>query len=153
MKLLIPNVGELVLETVILDLNGTIAVRGEVLPGVKDRIEQVQKLGLRLVLFSGDTRGNAMAIAKELGVELVSAGTGEEKRTAALGLNPDTCVTIGNGLIDVPLFKTVKLSIAVIQAEGAHGKVIAVADVVVLSVLDALDLLLNPSSLIATLRP
>lgn len=153
MKLHIPNADELVLETLILDLNGTIAVRGEIMSGVKDRIERIKNLGLRVVLFSGDTRGNAAAIARELGIELVRAGTGEEKRAAALTLAPESCVTIGNGLIDVPLFNTVHLSIVVIQAEGAHGKALTAADIVVCSILDALDLLLNPESLIATLRP
>lgn len=152
MKLSIPHSDEIELLTLILDLNGTLAVKGVVVNGVLERLEALKKKGLEIYLFSGDTRGNAKKIAEELGINLVIAGTGEEKRIAALNLHPDTCVTIGNGLIDVPLFQTVKLSIATLQAEGVHMECAREADILVPSIIDALDLLIDENSLIATLR-
>lgn len=154
MKISIPNAGELELETVIVDLNGTLTVRGVLIDGVKERLRLLTETGLSLVLFSGDTRGNAEALADSLGVRFIHAGTGEEKRLAAMQhLNPATCVAIGNGLIDVPLFRVAALSIATLQAEGAHRDALQAADIVCPSIIDALDLLLDTQSLISTIRP
>jgi len=61
-------------------------------------------------------------------------------------------VAIGNGANDAGMLEAAALSIAVIECEGASGEAIAAADVVVVGVANALDLLLNPRRLIATLR-
>lgn len=152
MKLDIPNSGEIELNTLILDLNGTLTIHGKLVCGVENKIKDLKKKGLKIVLFSGDTRGNGKIIAKKLGVEFIETFSGKDKMLEAQKLNPKTCVTIGNGLIDTLLFKTVKLSIAVIQAEGVHQKTLAEADIIVTSILDALDLLISEKSFIATLR-
>jgi len=153
MKLLIPNSEPIELTTVILDLNGTLTIRGILVNGVLEKIAQLKQKGLNVVLFSGDTRGTGQKIADDLGVQLVPTSTGEDKKQEALKLNPQTCVAVGNGLIDAQLFSVVKLSIAVLQAEGVHTKALTEADILVPSILDALDLLLDEASLVATLRP
>lgn len=152
MKLSIPNSEDIELSTVILDLNGTITVRGVLIHGVVQRLVELQKKGLHIVLFSGDTLGNAKKIADELSIDLVVTASGMEKKLAAAKLNPDTCVAIGNGRIDVSLFETVKLAIAVLQGEGLHTACLQEADIVVVSILDALDLLIDERCLVATLR-
>lgn len=153
MKLLIPNSGEIELKTLILDLNGTLTIRGEIVKGVTEKLAKLKDKRIKVVLLSGDTRGNAKVIAESLGIELVRASTGEAKRKAALNLNPQMCVAIGNGLIDVALFEIVRLSIVTLQAEGVHTACLKAADIIVPSILDALDLLIDENSLIATLRP
>ncbi len=153
MKILIPNSKAIELKTLILDLNGTLTVHGKLVNGVAKRLSILKKKGLKIVLFSGDTRGNAKKITDKLGITMTKALNGKEKRSAALKLNPKTCVAVGNGLIDKLLFETVELSIATLQEEGVHMKTLAVADIVIPSVIDALDLLINEESLIATLRP
>jgi len=147
MKVEIPGQGELEIKTVVLDLNGTIAVRGQLVEGVKERVDTIKQKGLRVVLFSGDTRGNAEKLAGELDIEFIRAGTAEEKGAEISKLDSETCAAIGNGLIDVA-----KLAIVTLQAEGIHTKALLAADVVVPSINDALDLLIDENSLIATLR-
>ncbi len=152
MKITIPNTGELELQTVILDLNGTLTIRGILIEGVQERLEKLKQKGFSLFLFSGDTRGTAKSLADTLGLQYVYASTGEEKRRASLELNPATCVAIGNGFIDVPLFREVGLSIATLQAEGVHREALKEADITVPSIVDALDVLLDEQTLISTLR-
>jgi soluble P-type ATPase len=153
MKISIPNSETIELNTLILDLNGTLTVRGLLVEGVTEKIQQIKNKGLNVILFSGDTRGNGKRIADELGIQLVHTQTGEEKKSEALKLNPDTCVAIGNGLIDARLFSVVKISIATLQAEGIHLKTFNEADILVPSIIDALDLLIDEANLVATLRP
>src|SRR4051812_17415161 len=105
----IPGVGELELETIILDLNGTLSVAGVIPNGVKERLNQLKQLGFKLVFFTGNTRNDADEISQQLGIEWKLAKNAAEKRDLALTMKPKTCVSIGNGLIDLELMKTVKL--------------------------------------------
>lgn len=147
----IPNIGEIVTKTIILDLNGTIAIDGKLIEGVRERIDQLRSL-VRLVLFTGDTHGNGADIARALNIELVHTPDAEKKRDAALGMDSGTCAAIGNGRIDLALFQTVRLRIATLQAEGVHIETLLASDIVVPSINDALDLFLKPKRLMATLR-
>lgn len=148
----IPGVGELELKTLILDLNGTLTVKGVIPEGIKERLAQLKELGYRILFFTGNTRNNADEIASSLKIEWILAESGEAKMKEALKLNPDTCVSIGNGLIDLELMRLVKLRIVTLQAEGVHIKTLMNSDIVIPSIIDALDLLIDPATLIATLR-
>jgi soluble P-type ATPase len=152
MKIKIPGRETLEIENIILDLNGTLAIGGRLINGVEPRIKRLQKAGLKFILFSGDTRGNAATIAKRLGIELIRTENMNDKARAALKLNPTKSAAIGNGYIDVGKFTAVKLGIAVLQAEGIHTKLFLCSDIIVPSIRDALDLFIDPSRLIATLR-
>ena len=59
---------------------------------------------------------------------------------------------MGNGRNDALMLKEAALGIAVIQEEGGAVETLLAADIVTHSVLVALDLLLNPLRLTATLR-
>ncbi len=148
----VPNIGSLELKTLILDLNGTLTVKGKIVKGVKKRLSALKGLGYHVLFFTGNTRGNADQIAKSLGIDWVLAESGIEKRNQARKLDPKTCVSIGNGLIDLELMKIVKLRIVTLQAEGVHIKTLLNSDIVVTSINDALDLLIDSPTLIATLR-
>jgi soluble P-type ATPase len=148
----VPGQGELKLETIILDLNGTISVRGKLVEGVGERLAKLKELGYAVVLFTGNTRGDADGMAQSLGIEWRLTKSSEDKRDKALQLSPETCVSIGNGLIDLELMKVVKLCIVTLQAEGVHVQTMLNSDVIVPTICDALDMLIDPNILVATLR-
>lgn len=152
MKYQIPGAGELEIKTIILDLNGTLSVGGRLVEGTKERLMKLKNTGFRLVLFTGNTRGDADEIAAELGIEWMQAKNAEDKKAEALKLEPETCASIGNGLIDIELMKTVKLRIVTLQAEGVHVQTLLNSDIMVPSINDALDLFIDSDRLIATLR-
>lgn len=152
MRYSIPGLGEIELKTIILDLNGTISVGGSVVDGVAERLEVLREKGYRIVLFTGNTRGDAEDIAATLGIEWRQASTALDKRNIALEMQPETCVSIGNGRIDLELMKVVKLGIVTMQSEGVHVATLNACDVVVPTICDALDLIIDEQRLIATLR-
>jgi len=152
MKIKVPGNGVFDIQTVVLDLNGTVSVNGKVIAGVKQRIKQINALGIKTILFSGDTQGTADKIAKDLEVIFIKTSSANDKLKEIKKLNPNKCVAIGNGLIDASFLKVAKLGIVVIQAEGAHTKAILAADIVMSSINDALDLILNEKIFISTLR-
>jgi len=151
MKYEIPNDKTIEINNIVLDLNGTLTIGGVLAEGVKERIDKL-KDHFTFFLFSGDTRGNGKRIADELGINFVRAGTGEEKKKQLMKLDPNRCVSIGNGLIDLEITKLAKLGIVTLQAEGVHIQTLLAADIVFPNINDALDLFIDEKRLIATLR-
>jgi soluble P-type ATPase len=79
--------------------------------------------------------------------------TGSAKRDDVHALGSDRCVAIGNGRNDAPMLEAAALGMAVIGPEGTHRAALDRADVVALSIDEALGLLAEPRTLTATLRP
>lgn len=160
----IPSRGKLELAHLVLDLNGTIALDGEVLPGVAERLGTLAE-SLIIHLVTADTHGKAAAIASQLGRGapgaqhaaplLARIGPGDEveqKRTLVQRLGAERVVVVGNGANDEAMLQAAALGIAVLGPEGLAMEALHSADVVVASIEDALDLLLHPKRLVATLR-
>jgi P-type E1-E2 ATPase len=138
----------------VLDLNGTIALDGEVLPGVAERLTTLAG-ELEIYLVTADTQGSAAAIAIALPVRLVTLAAGgeaEQKLGLLMQLGPHHTAAIGNGANDARMLAVAALGIAVLGPEGLASVALQAAEVVVARIEDALDLLLWPQRLIATLR-
>ena len=150
----IPGWGDLAIEYLFLDVNGTLATDGELLPGVRERLlalaEQVQ-----IVMLTADTHGKQAAIDADLGLTATRVTRGQERQQKAGLLSErgsQRCIAIGNGGNDVEMLAAAAIGIAVIGQEGANMEALQAADVVTTSILDALDLLLKPRRMAATLR-
>lgn len=148
MRIDMPDGGRLQLESLVLDINGTLTADGELLPEVRARLAALGD-GIRVRLVTRDTLGRGGAIAEELGVE-IDRVTDEEKMTVID--DPATAVMIGNGISDVEALRRCAVGIAVIGPEGCAAEAFRAADVVVADINHALDLLLTPSRLVSTLR-
>lgn len=151
--LTVPGRADLVLHRLLLDVNGTLTGNGRLLDGVQPRVERL-RAALDLRLLSADTFGTLDHVASVLGgVAVTRVSTGADKAALVHDLGADTCVALGNGANDEQMLASVALGIGVLGPEGAAPQTLAAADVVTASVLDALDLLLEPRALAATLRP
>jgi len=149
----VPGWGSAELENLVLDLNGTLTESGDFIPGVVDYLEKMRAGGFRIYVLSGDTRGVlTKGFEHPEGVETVITGTADEKRDFVESIGAERTVCIGNGNIDVEMFKAARLSICTIQAEGATLQAMLAADIVVTHINHALEILLDPSKMIATLR-
>jgi soluble P-type ATPase len=76
----------------------------------------------------------------------------ETKLRFVEGLGAVSVVAIGNGRNDRKMLAAAAVGIALVQREGGSAESIASADMVCTGILDALDLLLNPRRMVATLR-
>jgi P-type E1-E2 ATPase len=151
----IPGRGTYELVRLIVDVNGTLAEDGDLIAGVKGRIGRLRR-DLEVLMVTANTHGRQLAIDRELELEaiLIEDGKPEATQKAELirRLGSDATVAIGNGANDALMLKEAAIGIAVVGPEGASMAALQTADVVTTSILDALDLLLNPRRLIATLR-
>ena len=148
----IPGRGGLRLDHLVLDVNGTLTNRGLLLDGVSERLGRLRD-ALEIRLVSADTFGTLNSIAERLEVVAVRAASGEDKLRVVDELGRDRCAVIGNGANDVLVLTAAALGVAVLGPEGASAAALRSADVVCASAADALDLLLDPQALSATLRP
>jgi soluble P-type ATPase len=154
MRLVVPGRGTYEIEHVALDMNGTIALDGEVLEGVEERLAALRRL-VHVVIITADTHGAARGLEQRLGLETIVLVEGDEslqKLEFVLRLGAEHSVAIGNGSNDTAMLRESAIGVCVIGHEGASAGALLNADIVVADVRDALDLLLKPRRLVATLR-
>jgi len=150
----IPGRGLVHLDNLVCDYNGTLAQDGKLLPGVGDALLSLAA-SLRVHVITADTFGQ---VARELHglpvtLEIIPAQSqAQAKLDYITRLGVETVVAVGNGLNDSMMLHEAAIGIALVQKEGASAVALASADIVLFNILDALDLLLNPKRLVATLR-
>jgi soluble P-type ATPase len=153
MEVNIPGYRTLVLSFLVLDYNGTVACDGRLISGVRDRLEALSK-SVTIHILTADTFGG---VEKEMtGIPCEVVVIGKENQTQAkadyvrqLGLQKT--VSVGNGRNDALILNETVLGIVVIQEEGGAVETLLAADIATHSILDALDLVLHPLRLTATL--
>ncbi len=154
MQITIPGQGALVLKHLVLDLNGTVALDGEILPAVAERLAALSA-HLTIHLVTADTHGRAAEMAERLKVRLARIEAGNEagqKLALVERLGAKQVVAIGNGANDAEMLAAAALGIAILGPEGLAIAALRAADVAVARIEDGLDLLLHPQRLVATLR-
>jgi len=153
-KIEIPGWGNMDIENIVIDLNGTIATDGRIPPDVKEKMKPLAKIA-KIYILTADTQGTANEEASGMNVELIkipdeSSKNGKVEFLKTLDL--ELTVAIGNGNNDQLILKEAALGIAVLGDEGVSVSAMKSADIMVKSIHDALDLLLKPKRLIATLK-
>lgn len=147
----IPDWGVLELQHAVFDINGTLAIDGTPFPGVVERLTRLAEL-LSLQALTAGTHGNIAELERLLAIPIRIIGSGEEKARYVRQLGAEHVVAFGNGRNDIPMLRAAALGIAVLSGEGIAVSALQAAHIVALGPVDAIDLLLNPKRLIATLR-
>ena len=150
----IPGFGRLHLMHLVLDYNGTLAVDGRLLPNVAELLNILAKQ-IKVIVLTADTFGSAAAALADVACELTILLPGDQtaaKRDIVRTLGAAYCVCVGNGRNDRLMLQEAALGIAVVQAEGTAVETLLAANIVIPSINDALNLLMNPRRLVATLR-
>jgi P-type E1-E2 ATPase len=154
MELSIPGFKQVTLVHLVLDYNGTLACDGRPLEGVEARLEALAQ-GWQIHILTADTFGTVRERVTHWPAAVTVIPREQEARAKAdyvRQLGGAQTAAIGNGKNDRLMLKEAALGIAVVQQEGAAVEALLAADVVTLSILAALDLLLKPARLTATLR-
>lgn len=147
----IPGRGVIELHHAVFDLNGTLATDGAFIPGAPDRLQQLGAL-LELHILAAGTHGNIPELEHTLGRPFQRIAHGDEKLRYVEQLGPQTVVACGNGTNDTGMLRVAAIGVAILGTEGLSMSALHAADVLVSSPLDAIDLILHPKRLLATLR-
>ncbi|MFC2114157.1 HAD family hydrolase [Bacteroidota bacterium] len=154
LTLQIPGFKQMELAYLVCDFNGTLAKDGKLYQEVISLLNELS-LDLKLYLLSADTYGNIQEESKKLNatVKIISAQNQDyTKQQFVKQLGSQQVIAIGNGRNDSMMLSEAALGIAVIEEEGCAVAAINSADIVVSGIKHALELLINPTRMIATLR-
>ena len=154
----IPGFGKLQINAILTDYTGTLSFGGKLSPGVKDRLLRLAQL-VDIHVVTADSFGTAENELEGLPLvcrKLTGPGEDAQKQRYAMELNPRCLASFGNGVNDRLHMKLVKeaggLTIAVDNGEGCAHESLRHANIFVAGAVNALDLLLEPTRLRATLR-
>ncbi len=150
----VPGWGDLDIEYLVIDYNGTCAFGGKMKESVKEMLEKVSRY-IKVFIITSDTYGNIDSEGNTIGFSIIKVGkesSSQEKAKIIKELGPEKIVAIGNGSNDVLMLKEASLGIGVIGEEGCSKDLLKEADFFVKDVNDALSILLHPERIVATLR-
>lgn len=154
LELDIPGFGRRTLKHLVLDYNGTLALDGHIQSGVLSRLSRLKPV-LNIHILTADTFGTVRATfsSTDFTVHILPAGNeNEAKAEYVRSLDSTCCVCMGNGNNDAAMLMDAGLSIVVLQAEGVALNALSAAHVVAPNIETALEMLLHPTRLKATLR-
>ena len=153
----IPGRDSIEISHIVCDMNGTLALDGNLLPGVNEAFGQLKGL-VEIHIVSADTYSRLSELETALG-DLVShfkrlqpGSEAEQKLEYIEALGAYSVAAIGQGTNDRLMLKGAALGICVLSPEGTAVESMLSADILVPDILTALGLFLNPSRLKATLR-
>jgi len=153
-EVVIPEWKTIRIENVLFDMNGTLAVGGKIAPSTRERLARLADV-VQVYVMSADTHGTLEdeLSGLPLTVKRVGPGIGASQKRAFLEeLGPDHTVAVGNGRNDVAMLQGAVIGIVIIGLEGAAQPALLAAELVFPSIDAALDCLLMPKRLVATLR-
>lgn len=150
----IPGSGLAEIEHFVTDFSGTLSEDGSLLPGVKEKLNELADK-VQVHVLTSDTFGRAHKELEGINctVHILDGDdhTGQKERYV-LSLGAERVAALGNGNNDARMLKAAGIGIAVCLKEGCSIEALTAAKILVVSPLDAIDLFLNPKRLSATLR-
>jgi soluble P-type ATPase len=150
----VPGFGSVKLKYLVSDFTGTLSVDGRLFPRAKKQLNKISDF-LDVHVLTADTFGSARTALYGVKCEVqILEGDNHDiqKEEFVRKLGRESVIALGNGNNDRKMLKAAKIGIAVCLKEGCSIDAITSANIVVTSTTDALDLLLNPKRLKATLR-
>lgn len=159
-EITIPRFAEpLRIERIVTDYTGTLSLGGKLVAGAAERLRRLMER-VEVHVVTSDSFGTARAELAAIPLEphILEAGKRHDlqKKNYAKKLGPGRIAALGNGNNDALLLRAVRdaggLAIAVDNGEGCSVQAMQNANVFVVGIVNALDLLLDSKRLVATLR-
>ncbi|HOV90939.1 MAG TPA: HAD family hydrolase [Syntrophorhabdaceae bacterium] len=150
----IPGWGDLNIEYLVVDYNGTCAFDGKIKEQARDLMEKISRY-IKVFIITSDTYGNIDNEVNTIGFSIIKVNkeeSGAEKARIVRELGPEKVAAVGNGANDAMMLKEAALGIGIIGEEGCANSVLKEADLITKDINDALNILLHPERLVATLR-
>jgi soluble P-type ATPase len=153
-ELNIPGRGVLRVQHLVTDVNGTLAMDGQLIEGIAKKIGLLNDR-FTIHLLTADTHGRQAVIDQQLNLTAVRIQAGneaEQKAEYVRSLGAETVVAIGQGANDAAMLREAALGICVMSQEGAATETLLSADLVMPSITSALEVLDKPLRIVASLR-
>ena len=153
-ELNIPGRGFIQLAHLVCDVNGTLAIDGQLIEGLPKMLTGLRDR-LEIHLLTANTHGQQDMIDMKLNLntKIIDQGNEPEQKAAYVrSLNSDHVIAIGQGANDASMLESAAIGICVLSCEGSSKEALLAADLIVPDIITALELLEKPLRLVATLR-
>ena len=153
-KFTVPGLGDYSIEHLVMDVNGTLAVDGQLIDGVAAKIASLRGQ-LSIHLLTADTHGRQTVIDQQLSltaVRITPGGESLQKADYVRRLGSEKVAAIGQGANDAEMLVCARLGICVMSVEGVAKEILLASDLVAPTILSALELLEKPRRIAASLR-
>ena len=153
-ELNIPGREVMQLQHLVCDVNGTLAVDGQLPEGLVHALTSLRDR-LTLHLLTADMHWKQHIIDQQLNLHAVRIQAGQEAEQKAdfvRQLGAASVVAIGQGANDAGMLKAAALGIGVLSKEGVAVETLLAADLVAANIFEALELLEKPLRIVTTLR-
>jgi len=153
-ELNIPGMGHIEIKHIVSDVNGTLALDGQLILGVPRLFAKLQE-HLEIHLLTADTHGKQKFIDQQLGLHAVRIKPGNEalqKAEYVRRLGANNVAAIGQGANDAMMIEVAVIGICVLSREGVAMKTVSAAGLIVPDIISALELFEYPLRLVASLR-
>jgi P-type E1-E2 ATPase len=150
----IPGLGAYSLQHLVMDVNGTLAVDGQLIHGVAEKIAALREL-LTIHLLTADTHGKQAILDRQLdlrAIRITPGGESAQKAEYVRKLGNEHVVAIGQGANDAEMLAVAQLGVCVMSTEGVAKQTLLAADLIAPTILSALELLEKPMRIVASLR-
>ena len=153
-EITIPGRGTLRIEHLVTDVNGTLAIDGQLIDGVARQMLNLRDR-LQIHMLTANTHGRQVEIDRQLNIQahIIEKGReAEQKAEFVKSLGAETVLAIGQGANDAAMLRAAGIGIAVMSIEGLAIETLKAADLLMPDTPSALALLEKPVRLIASLR-
>lgn len=154
MTIEIPHYKTLNLKHLVLDYNGTLAKDGTLIEETRALLDALGE-HYTIHVITSDTFGTVQAQLEGLDITVKILHSNDhtgEKSNYIQALGIEQCIAVGNGSNDKLMLQNAMLGIVLIGNEGCSTHTLQNSDIICTNISDALELVLNPKRLIATLR-
>lgn len=153
-EITIPGRGTLHIEHLVTDVNGTLAVDGQLIDGIARQMLALRDR-VQIHMLTADTHGKQANIDRQLNLsaQIIQKGhEAQQKEAFVKKLGAESVIAIGQGANDAAMLRAAEIGIAVMSIEGLAIETLNAADLLMPDTSSALALLENPVRLIASLR-
>lgn len=153
-EITIPGRDTLRIEHLVTDVNGTLAVDGQLTDGIARQLLALRDR-LQIHMLTANTHGKQGEIDRQLNLKahIIQKGhEAEQKAKFVESLGAETVIALGQGANDAAMLRAASIGIAVMSIEGLAIEALNAADLIMPDTPSALALLEKPVRLIASLR-
>jgi len=150
----VPETGKYEIENIVFDYNGTIAINGEIISGVLEKIVKLTEL-FNVTIITADTFNTVRKAFKgtNVNIHVIDNENGTiQKKEFIKNIGSNKTIALGNGRNDQLMLKEAIISIAILNDEGVSLKALNNADFLLKDINHFFEMIEEPKKLIAILR-
>jgi len=150
----VPETGKYEIENIVFDYNGTIAINGDIISGILEKIVKLTE-SFNVTIITADTFNTVRKAFEgtDVNVHIIDNENGTiQKKLFIEEIGSNKTIVLGNGRNDELMLKEAIISVAILNDEGVSLKALNNADFLLKDINHFFEMIEEPKKLVAILR-